>query len=224
MENYNVKIAVTNLGAYNEGRLIFEWLTLPTNKEEIENTIKRVLGSNYEEYFITDWETDLKINIGEYTNIFELNKILQEIENLNIDIDVLNAVCEVNGIELNSMDNIEQIQDKYENLNIIYLDENMYNENESLAYSYIESVYGDIDGLDDETLERYFDYKGFKRDLEFEGIYDDEEIEGIMEEIEYNLNSMVSTENLKTYFDYKSFGRDLSYDYTIVDNIAICNY
>ena len=85
-----MNIYLTNLGKYNEGFLIGEWVSLPISNEDLKNVLKRIKISNkpdansnyYEEYFITDWECDY-YNIGEYENIDKLNKIASQVESLD---------------------------------------------------------------------------------------------------------------------------------------------
>lgn len=74
-----IKVFVTNLGKYTEGHLIGEWLSLPCEDKEINAVMQRIgINERYEEYFITDYESDI-FKIGEYTNIYELNDTLKEI-------------------------------------------------------------------------------------------------------------------------------------------------
>ena len=55
-----INIFVTNLGKYTEGHLIGEWLSLPCETEEIEEIMKKIgINERYEEYFITDYESDI---------------------------------------------------------------------------------------------------------------------------------------------------------------------
>ena len=81
-----MKIYLTNLGKYNEGDLVGEWLELPATEKEIEESLKRIGidGVNYEEYFITDYEDSI-FKIEEYSNLEFLNEIAEKIENLNDD-------------------------------------------------------------------------------------------------------------------------------------------
>ena len=55
-----IKIALTNLGKYNEGYLVYTWLDLPCSDEELQKA-KDEIGINemYEEWFITDFEADI---------------------------------------------------------------------------------------------------------------------------------------------------------------------
>jgi hypothetical protein len=54
-------VFITNLGRYNEGELVGEWLFLPTTKEGFADALERigVDGERYEEYFITDYDIEL---------------------------------------------------------------------------------------------------------------------------------------------------------------------
>lgn len=54
---------VTNLGKYNEGMLVGEWVKFPTTEEEMQNVFERIgigkedeFGQPYEEWFITDYD------------------------------------------------------------------------------------------------------------------------------------------------------------------------
>lgn len=68
---------ITNLGKYNEGELVGEYLKFPTTPEEVQALLKRIGidGVRYEEIFITDFDGDvlgLYDHLGEYENIDEL--------------------------------------------------------------------------------------------------------------------------------------------------------
>ena len=71
---------VTNLGKYNEGELVGEYLKFPTTPKEVQALLKRIGidGVRYEEIFITDFDGDvlgLYDHLGEYENIDELNHL-----------------------------------------------------------------------------------------------------------------------------------------------------
>jgi RNA recognition motif-containing protein len=91
-----LNVFITNLGKYNEGELVGEWVNLPVSEEELDEVFKRIgLNEEYEEYFITDFESDVGIKIGEYENIKELNEIIQELDDAtNGEYDKLSAVME----------------------------------------------------------------------------------------------------------------------------------
>lgn len=101
MEPY-LRIAITNLGAYNRGKLIYEWLDLPCSEECLAETIQGVLeydpeccANGDEEIFISDTETNLEYSVGEYENISKLNTWMDELEDAcgrSTYIDEVNAV------------------------------------------------------------------------------------------------------------------------------------
>lgn len=81
-----VKVFVTNLGKYNEGELIGEWLELPCDEDKIQQVFDRIgINEEYEEYFITDYESTCGIKLSEYENIIELNKQMLELDKLIVN-------------------------------------------------------------------------------------------------------------------------------------------
>lgn len=88
------KIALTNLGQYNEGRLNYVWLNVPCTDDELKKALKDIEvanGTEYEEYFITDWE--YIEGIGEYSSIKEVNKIAEKQQLINEKIDLLGNIA-----------------------------------------------------------------------------------------------------------------------------------
>lgn len=78
---------VTNLGRYNEGYLVGEFLALPATAEEVQALFERigVDGKRYEEYFITDYETEvsgMRDCLGEYENLDALNYLASCLDEL----------------------------------------------------------------------------------------------------------------------------------------------
>ena len=77
MENGVIEAYVTNLGKYNEGELVGEWVKFPVSKEEMSAVLDRIgIGAEYEEIFITDYDTSLygvSSQLGEYENLDKLN-------------------------------------------------------------------------------------------------------------------------------------------------------
>ena len=54
---------ITNLGKYNEGELVGEWVKFPTTSEELQKVFERIgigskddFGNPYEEWFISDYD------------------------------------------------------------------------------------------------------------------------------------------------------------------------
>ena len=68
---------ITNLGKYNEGFLVGEWVKFPVTNEEMQAVFRRIgIGRRYEEWFITDYDCpDAAIGkvLGEYESLSELN-------------------------------------------------------------------------------------------------------------------------------------------------------
>ena len=158
---------VTNLGKYNEGELVGEWVEFPVSDDEIEDILERIGidGEEYEEYFITDYEADFHAAeiLGEYVTLETLNEIAEAIENTSDEtttLAVIEAEVPRNAQEL--LDCIESADDYY----VITYDAAGGDKDSDLAWYYI-----DMDGIESlgrETLERYFDYESFGRDLSFD--------------------------------------------------------
>ena len=92
----NTNVFVTNLYKYTCGILNGEWLSLPMDEKKLQNKINTILGNN-EEYAIHDFE-NAPFEISEYDNVFELNTIIEELN--NYDSEIIEAVNEVtNDIE-----------------------------------------------------------------------------------------------------------------------------
>lgn len=166
-----INVYITNLGKYNEGHLIGKWLELPVTDEGIENVLKEIGidGVLYEEYFFTDWEVIDGIEISEYSSLKELNEIAETLENLN---EVELKICQC--LMKNENCTLDEAMEKKDNRIVINLEKNtIIDECSNLAYSYINEIYGDVSDLSRETLERYFDFKSFGRDLSYDYFIDD---------------------------------------------------
>ena len=103
MTNTNTKIFITNLGKYNEGELIGEWVTLTATDEEFEAVYNRIgINEQYEEWFITDYNTDINgLEIGEYDSIDDLNELAETLEELDeTEKEVVEAMLE-EGFDIN---------------------------------------------------------------------------------------------------------------------------
>ena len=71
-----IRIFLTNLGKYTEGTLVGKWVDLPTENGFDEHLKEIGINENYEEWFITDYETDIDgLKISEYDNIEELDEV-----------------------------------------------------------------------------------------------------------------------------------------------------
>ncbi len=95
-----IKAFVTNLGKYNEGYLIGEWVRFPIDKDNFEKVLDRIsINDMYEEWFITDWDCgiDLSEELGNYPLYTELNGVAECFGNW--DDEYATAVYEVFGID-----------------------------------------------------------------------------------------------------------------------------
>lgn len=165
-----MKIYLTNLGKYNEGELIGEWVKLPVSQEELQEVFERIgINEEYEEYFITDYECDF-YEVGEYENLDTLNEIAERIEELDEEESkVAKALMSDLGYTLDeAIDKVNSGDYRiYSNCNDMT----------DVAYAVVE----ECDYLRNvpETVARYFDYEAFGRDLGIDGTYiftDDNEV------------------------------------------------
>ena len=78
-KDYPFAAFITNLGKYNEGALVGEWVKFPTTAEELKKVFERIgigakddFGQTYEEWFITDYDCyvdGLYDLLGEYARM-----------------------------------------------------------------------------------------------------------------------------------------------------------
>lgn len=85
---------ITNLGKYNEGKLIGKWIDFPIDDDELQDVLReigcRYVDENgivhnieYEEFFFTDWNNDIAFDFGEYPNLEEVNEFTECVEALS---------------------------------------------------------------------------------------------------------------------------------------------
>jgi len=92
-KDYPFAAFITNLGKYNEGELVGEWVKFPTTAEELKEVFKRIgigqkddFGQPYEEWFITDYDCyvdGLYSKLGEYENLDELNYLASKLDEMS---------------------------------------------------------------------------------------------------------------------------------------------
>lgn len=161
----NLKIYLTNLGKYNEGYLIGKFVQLPIKKEDLKEVLKEIGidGIQYEEYFISDVETDI-IGMGEiieeYTSIKDLNELAEMLDNLNnADLEKLQAILEAEKIS--SISELKQTIETLDNWNL-YTD---VNNEKDLGHLYAdEFLCIEIPNY----IKNYFDYESYGHDLRLE--------------------------------------------------------
>lgn len=153
-----VKVFITDLARYNGGELHGEWVSLPMDGNELEEKIDDILGDN-EEYFITDYETDFELSIGEYTNVYKLNEELEELEYLGEhEQSKVKALLEW-GVYKDFFEAVENME-KYT------LNENIKSESD-VGYDWIDNIGTDIDDF----LIGYIDVKRLGKDLSIDGYF-----------------------------------------------------
>lgn len=169
------RIYLTNLGKYNEGELVGKWVDLPCDDFAAE--LAKIGVSNepdesgryYEEYFITDYESDVHgLRVGEYDNLDELNDLAEAIEENETAAAVLIKQGYTTADEIR-----EHIDD------VAYICEAGFNSDYELGYYYATEC-GYLDKIP-EDLRDYFDFESFGRDIRLNGNFT--EIDGSIYEL-----------------------------------------
>jgi antirestriction protein len=147
-----IKGFITNLGKYNEGYLVGEWIEFPISDDELEAVYERIgINEEYEEIFFTDWECEVDAEFGEYEQIERINELAEALG--NADVEKIKAIIEADGGSLENALDCEDNVTFYEGMDM-----------EDVAREIVESCY-DFP----EFALRYFDYEAFARDLSFDG-------------------------------------------------------
>ena len=170
-KDYPFAAFITNLGKYNEGALVGEWVKFPTTAEELKKVFERIgigakddFGQTYEEWFITDYDCyvdGLYDLLGEYANLDELNYLSSKLDDMSQDeYERFQAAMEI-GDHAGS---IQELINLTENLDCydIYPDIHDYDD---LGRYYIE----ELDAMQvPEHLRNYIDYEAYGRDIALE--------------------------------------------------------
>ena len=154
-----LRVFLTNLGKYNDGELVGEWLELPATEEDLQAAFRRIGidGVEYEEYFFSDWETDIEgLRPKEYMNLEKLNEWAAKYEDLqDWEKETVQAIMELEGYDL---EEAIEARDQY----LLYPD---IHTNEDLGYYWLfESGVHDIP----DNLALYIDCERFGRDVALE--------------------------------------------------------
>ena len=171
MSDFELQAFVTNLGKYNEGELVGEWVSFPVTPEEMRAVLDRIgighpddFGVPYEEVFITDYDTDLygvSGELGEYESLDKLNYLASRLEELSPDeLEKYKAILESADIPESGIDGLINLTfnlDRYD----IYPD---ISDEEDLGRYYVEES-GIYDTKAMGALANYIDYEAFGRDI-----------------------------------------------------------
>lgn len=170
-KDYPFAAFITNLGKYNEGALVGEWVKFPTTAEELKKVFERIgigakddFGQTYEEWFITDYDCyvdGLYDLLGEYANLDELNYLASKLDDMSQDeYEQFQAAMEI-GDHTGS---IQELINLTENLDCydVYPD---IHDHDDLGRYYIE----ELDAMQvPEHLRNYIDYEAYGRDIALE--------------------------------------------------------
>ena len=167
-KDYPFAAFITNLGKYNEGELVGEWVKFPTTAEEMKEVFKRIgigqkddFGNPYEEWFITDYDCyvdGLYDKLGEYENLDELNYLASKLDEMS---DSEYAQFQA-GMEMGDhCGSLQEIINLTENLDCyeIYPDIEDYDD---LGRYYIDEL--EVMQVP-EHLQNYIDYEAYGRDV-----------------------------------------------------------
>ena len=170
-KDYPFAAFITNLGKYNEGELVGEWVKFPTTAEELKEVFKRIgigqkddFGQPYEEWFITDYDCyvdGLYSKLGEYESLDELNYLASKLEEMSeSEYAQFQAGMEMGDHcgSLQEIINLTENLDCYE----VYPDIHDYDD---LGRYYIEEL--DVMQVP-EHLQNYIDYEAYGRDVALE--------------------------------------------------------
>lgn len=164
---------ITNLGKYNEGFLVGEWVKFPVTNEEMQAVFRRIgIGRRYEEWFITDYDCpDAAISkvLGEYESLSELNYLAGQIMELRESDDFWQAVLDLGE----NTGSVQELINLTENLDCFDYLPGVRNDYD-LGYYWIEES-GCYDTSNLGALANYIDYEGFGRDIRYEegGVFGD---------------------------------------------------
>ncbi len=170
-KDYPFAAFVTNLGKYNEGELVGEWVKFPTTAEEMKKVFDRIgigqkddFGQPYEEWFITDYDCyvdGLYDKLGEYESLDELNYLASKLDEMSQgEYEQFQAAMEIGD----HSGSVQEIINLTENLDCydVYPDIHDYDD---LGRYYID----ELDAMQvPEHLRNYIDYEAYGRDVAME--------------------------------------------------------
>ena len=167
-KDYPFAAFITNLGKYNEGELVGEWVKFPTTAEEMKEVFKRIgigqrddFGQPYEEWFITDYDCyvdGLYDKLGEYENLDELNYLASKLDEMS---DSEYAQFQA-GMEMGDhCGSLQEIINLTENLDCYEIYPNI-EDYDDLGRYYIDEL--EVMQIP-EHLQNYIDYEAYGRDV-----------------------------------------------------------
>ena len=179
------QIYVADLAAYNAGHLHGRWIVLEAydfDPEAVHERIKEILArgakrfgaetlSVHEEYAIHDYEGFGPVKIEEYDSIEKVCALAETLDALESNGEDVPFGIYLDKIE--SLDSLDSLDDAVEAFRESYRGELTL---EQYAGDYVsDCILPEIDKGIRETIETYFDYESFARDMSYEGyteVYD----------------------------------------------------
>ncbi|SDZ06403.1 antirestriction protein ArdA [Thermoactinomyces sp. DSM 45892] len=170
-----IRILIRNLGKYNEGELVGEWIDLPYTEEELHNLFVNIglgyfdesgkyhhgvykNGVCYEEYAIHDYEAPF--NIHEYECLSELNEVAEKLDMLE-EKEKKAIITLENDVGLSWDDAFKEV---HEGNYRLWHEDTMGD----IAYAFYEDS-GSID--DNHPLTMYIDWDSVGRDMKINGTF-----------------------------------------------------
>lgn len=163
MSDDTPKIYVADLAAYNNGKLIGEWLDLSDydSGDEVMDAITELLekwskesGEEREEFAIHDYENFDSSLYSEYMGEGDFDIIIKSYK-----------LAKEKGVPTNVISYVmnqyspDDIEDWFDSYYYGYFDSDT-----DFAYEYVDMI-GGLENVGQDTLETYFDYEAFGRDL-----------------------------------------------------------
>ena len=139
---------ITNLGEYSNGSVVGKWVEFPTT-DTLEEVLEDI-GSP-EEYFFTDYDNDINIDLGEFEDFNRLNDLAERLE--GVDTDLIAAYIEAYNSD------IEDVLDHIDDV-VWYPGYTL----EDVAFEIANDCYNIP-----EEIAAYFDYEKFAQDLSYGG-------------------------------------------------------
>lgn len=198
------RIYVANLAAYNAGRLRGKWIEPSTDADDLREQVLEAIGGNPDnEWAIHDY--DAFPDMGEYPDLEDVARMAAILE--EHPLDVVNAA--MNFADPSRRGGLDQLEEMLEEGYGIYEDKK----------DYVEQLVDDMGGpsaLGKDTINSYFDYDSFGRDLSIEADEEDRErYEGMSDEeiatqyLDDVYGDKIPKDLADRYFDYDAYARDV---------------
>jgi len=160
-----IKLFVANLEAYNNGRLVGDWIDLENYVGEEEKLKKRLneITKEGEEIFIADYETPFSnFTINRDDDIYKLLEIEEQLIDLSpLEMDKVNYLLSWENYPIQKALSYYDDVDYYPDMSLV-----------ELAQQFVDNgVYGKIP----DNIRCYIDYEAIARDLEIEGFVETKE-------------------------------------------------